>query len=44
MGLLIELGETITDNINITAKVSLGYYGPEKHRPWFDQGYSKLLV
>jgi hypothetical protein len=34
---------TIRDNIQISAKESLGYYGLKKHKPWFDKGCSKLL-
>ncbi|PNF23951.1 hypothetical protein B7P43_G10044 [Cryptotermes secundus] len=34
--------ETIRDNIKISAKESLGYYEPKKHKPWFDEGCSKL--
>jgi hypothetical protein len=35
--------ETIRENIKISAKESLGYYGLVKHNPWFDEGCSKLL-
>ncbi|PNF37683.1 hypothetical protein B7P43_G11996 [Cryptotermes secundus] len=35
--------ETIRENIKISAKVSLGYYELNKHKPWFDEGCSKLL-
>jgi hypothetical protein len=35
--------ETITENINFSAKESLGYYELRKHKPWFDEGCSKLL-
>jgi hypothetical protein len=35
--------ETIRENINISAKESLGYYELKKHKPWFDEGCSKLL-
>jgi hypothetical protein len=35
--------ETIRENIKISAKESLGYFELEKHKPWFDEGYSKLL-
>jgi hypothetical protein len=35
--------ETIRENIKISAKVSLGYYELKKHKPWFDEGCSKLL-
>ncbi|PNF33766.1 hypothetical protein B7P43_G10210 [Cryptotermes secundus] len=35
--------ETIREDIKMSAKESLGYYGPKKHKPWFDEGCSKLL-
>jgi hypothetical protein len=35
--------ETIRENINISAKESPGYYKLKKHKPWFDEGCSKLL-
>jgi hypothetical protein len=35
--------ETITQNIKISAKESLGYYELKKHEPWLDEGCSKLL-
>jgi hypothetical protein len=35
--------ETIRDNINISVKESLGYFELKKHKPWFDEGCSKLL-
>jgi hypothetical protein len=35
--------ETITVNIKISAKESPGYYELKKHKPWFDEGCSKLL-
>jgi predicted metallo-beta-lactamase superfamily hydrolase len=35
--------ETIRENTKISAKETLGYYELNKHRPWFDEGYSKLL-
>jgi hypothetical protein len=35
--------ETIRENINISAKESLGYFEFKKHKPWFDEGCSKLL-
>ncbi|PNF40230.1 hypothetical protein B7P43_G07077 [Cryptotermes secundus] len=35
--------ETIRDNIKMSAKESLGYYEPKKHKPWFDEGCSDLL-
>jgi hypothetical protein len=30
-------------NINISVEVSLGYYEMTNHKPWFDEGCSKLL-
>jgi hypothetical protein len=35
--------ETVRENIKISAKESLGYYELKKHKPWFDEGCSKLL-
>jgi hypothetical protein len=35
--------ETIRGNINIPAKDSLHYYELKQHKPWFDEGCSKLL-
>jgi hypothetical protein len=35
--------KTITQNIKISAKESLGYFELKKHKPWFDEGCSKLL-
>jgi hypothetical protein len=35
--------ETIRDNIKIYAEESLGYYEPNKNKPWFYEGYSKFL-
>jgi hypothetical protein len=35
--------ETIRENIKISAKASLDYYEFKKHKPWFDEGSSKLL-
>jgi hypothetical protein len=35
--------ETIRENIKISAKESLGYYELRKHKPWFDEGCSKLV-
>ncbi|PNF34812.1 hypothetical protein B7P43_G03788 [Cryptotermes secundus] len=35
--------ETIRENIKMSAKESLGYYELKKHKPWFDEGCSKLL-
>jgi hypothetical protein len=35
--------ETIRENINISAKQSLGYFEFKKHKSWLDEGCSKLL-
>jgi hypothetical protein len=35
--------ETIRENIKISAKEGLGYYELKKHKPWLDEGCSKLL-
>jgi hypothetical protein len=35
--------EKIRQNIKISAKDSLGYFEMKKHKPWFDEGCSKLL-
>jgi hypothetical protein len=35
--------ETIRENIKISAKESLSYYELKKHKPWLDEGCSKLL-
>jgi hypothetical protein len=35
--------ETIRENIQISAKDSLGYFELKKHKPWFDEGCSELL-
>jgi hypothetical protein len=35
--------ETVRENIKISAKESLGYFGLKKHKPWSDEGCSKLL-
>jgi hypothetical protein len=34
--------ETIRENIKITAKESLGYFELNKHKPWCDEGCSRL--
>jgi hypothetical protein len=39
----MDLGETIRENIKISAKESLGYYELKKHKPCFYEGCSKLL-
>jgi hypothetical protein len=35
--------ETIRENIKILVKESLDYFELKKHKPWFDEGCSKLL-
>jgi hypothetical protein len=35
--------EMIRENINISAKESLGYGELKKHKPWFDQACAKLV-
>jgi hypothetical protein len=40
---IISASETIGNNINISAKESLGYFELKKHKPWFNEGCSKLL-
>jgi hypothetical protein len=35
--------ETITENIKMLAKESLGYYELKQHNPQLGKGYSKLL-
>jgi hypothetical protein len=35
--------ETIRENIKISAKERLGYFELKKHKPWFDEGCTKLL-
>jgi hypothetical protein len=35
--------EIIRDNIEISSKKSLGCFELKKHRPWFNEGCSKLL-
>jgi hypothetical protein len=35
--------ETIRENIKFSATESLGYFELKKHKPWFDEGCSKLL-
>jgi hypothetical protein len=35
--------ETIRENITKSAKMSRSYYELKKHKPWFDEGCSKLL-
>jgi hypothetical protein len=40
---LIILGKKIQGNITISAEESLGYFELKKHKPWFNEGCSKLL-
>jgi tRNA(Ile)-lysidine synthase TilS/MesJ len=35
--------EIIRENINISAKDSLGYCELKKHKPWFDEACSELV-
>jgi hypothetical protein len=35
--------ETIRQNIKISAKESIRYYILKKHKPWFDEGYTKFI-
>jgi hypothetical protein len=35
--------ETIREHIKISAKESIGYFELKNHKPWFDEGFSKLL-
>jgi hypothetical protein len=35
--------EMIKENIKISAKENLCYYGLKQHKPWFDEVCSKLL-
>jgi hypothetical protein len=35
--------EIIGENITISVKESLFYFELKKHKPWFDEGCSKLL-
>jgi hypothetical protein len=35
--------ETIREIIKFSAKESLGYHELKKHKPWFDERWSKLL-
>jgi hypothetical protein len=34
--------ETIRENITISAKETLGYYGPKQYKKWFVEGCSEL--
>jgi hypothetical protein len=35
--------EIIRRKVKLSAKESLGYFELRKHKPWFDEGCSKLL-
>jgi hypothetical protein len=35
--------EMVREKIKISAKESLGYFELKKHKPWFDEGFTKLL-
>jgi hypothetical protein len=35
--------ERIRENIKISAKKNVGYFELKKHKPWIDEGCSKLL-
>jgi hypothetical protein len=35
--------ETVRERITVSAKESLGYFELKKHKPWFEEGCSKLL-
>jgi hypothetical protein len=35
--------ETISENIEISAKESLGYFELKKHKPWFDEGMLRII-
>jgi hypothetical protein len=35
--------EMIRETITISAKENLCFHELQKHKPWFDKGYSKLL-
>jgi hypothetical protein len=39
----VEVNITRDWKIKISSKESLGYYELKKHKPWFDEGCSKLL-
>jgi hypothetical protein len=36
--------ETIRENINTSAKEGLGYFELKKHKPWFDERCSRVLI
>jgi hypothetical protein len=35
--------ESIRENMKASATDSLGFYELKEHKPWFDEGHSKLL-
>jgi hypothetical protein len=35
--------ETITENIKISAQVSLGYFELKQQKPWFDNGHLEIF-
>jgi hypothetical protein len=35
--------EMIRENVKISDKESLSYFELKKHKPWLDEGYSKLV-
>jgi hypothetical protein len=35
--------ETITENIKMSAKESLGYFELKKHKPWFEERLLKII-
>jgi hypothetical protein len=37
-----DINNTISEIIKMSAKESVGYYEFKKHKPWFDEGHSKL--
>jgi hypothetical protein len=41
--ILTALGKTTGGNIKFSTKESLGHYELKKHKPWFDEGFSKVL-
>jgi hypothetical protein len=40
---LIELGDSITENIKTSAKENLGYHRLKHNKPWFDDECSKFI-
>jgi hypothetical protein len=35
--------EVVRESIKVSFKESMGYFELKKHKPWFDEGFSKLL-